>query len=368
MKLRFEKANLSGNIAPFGYNKIKLKDSKGYTLSINQNEAAIVKEIFRLYTLENATLSSVVKQLNNLNLKPRTAKEWTTSSIRDILSNPTYIGKLAWNRRKQNKKTKNGHIVVTRPRNPDYFIYDGLHESIIDKNTWQLVQQKRKQHTPKATHNNTIQNPLVGLLFCKKCGKPMQRRPYNKSSKPPTLICSNPKCDNVSSKLYIIEDKILEALKIWFKDYKVNYTVKSNSNSDYNKIIEKSITITKKELEKGNNKLSKIYDFFENGVYDYDEFTKRSQTVKGNIQSLENQLKKYDFLFKKSAEIQNSKSMAVPQLNNIIDLYDKLETAEDKNIFLKSIISKITYLKTEKAIKRGTDPSNFELHIYPKIF
>ena len=61
------------------------------------------------------------------------------------------------------------------------------------------------------------------------------------------------------------------------------------------------------------------------------------------------------------------KEMMIPKLENIIDLYDKLETAKDKNILLKSIIAKVTYLKTEKAIKSNSDSTNFELHIYPKI-
>ena len=65
--------------------------------------------------------------------------------------------------------------------------------------------------------------------------------------------------------------------------------------------------------------------------------------------------------------MQNEKEMMIPKLENIIDLYDKLETVEDKNILLKSIIAKVTYLKTEKSIKKDSDPTNFELHIYPKI-
>ena len=65
--------------------------------------------------------------------------------------------------------------------------------------------------------------------------------------------------------------------------------------------------------------------------------------------------------------MQNQKEIIIPKLENIIDLYYNLETAQDKNILLKSIISKVTYLKTEKAIKNDSDPTNFELHIYPKI-
>ena len=78
-------------------------------------------------------------------------------------------------------------------------------------------------------------------------------------------------------------------------------------------------------------------------------------------------MQEYNFLLQKSNEMQNEKEMMIPKLENIIDLYDKLETAEDKNILLKSIIAKVTYLKTQKAIKSDSDPTNFELHIYPKI-
>ena len=366
-ELSVSEGKFVGNIAPFGYDRVKLKDAKGYTLSINQDEAPIVKEIFRLYAFENTSINSVAKQLNKLNLKPRIANEWSISSVKDILSNPTYIGKIVWNRRKQKKKTKNGHLIISRPRNKDYLIYNGLHEPIIDNKTWELVQEKRKQNTPKVKHTNTIQNPLVGLVFCEKCGKTMQRRPYTKTDKPATLICSNPKCDNVSSKLYIVENKIIEALKIWLENYKVDYSSKNNLNSDNNKIIEKSISITKKELEKENAKLNKIYEFLENGIYNNDEFINRSKAIKDNIQCLESKLKEYNSILQKNLEMQNQKEIIIPKLENIIDLYYNLETAQDKNILLKSIISKVTYLKTEKAIKNDSDPTNFELHIYPKI-
>ncbi|MGN1328043.1 MAG: recombinase family protein, partial [Clostridia bacterium] len=366
-EISVQEGKFVGNIAPFGYDRVKLKDSKGYTLSINKDEAPIVKEIFRLYAYESNTISSVVKQLNALNLKPRLSNEWTVSSVKDILSNPTYIGKIVWNRRKQKKKTKNGHLIISRPRNQDYLIYDGLHEPIIDNKTWSLVQEKRKQKTPKVKHSQQIQNPLVGLVFCEKCGRPMQRRPYTKAGKPTTLICSNPKCDNVSSKLYIVENKIIEALKIWLENYKVDYKIKDNSSSENNQLVEKSIATTKKELEKENSKLNKIYDFLENGIYSKEEFINRSMSIKNNVKNLENRLEEYNILLQKNAGMQTPKETITPKLENVIDLYNMLETAEDKNILLKSILAKVTYLKTEKAIKKYSDPTNFELHIYPKI-
>ena len=357
---------MCGNITPFGYDKIKLENSKGYSLKVNEQEADIVKEIFRLYTFENATICSVTRQLNDRSLKPRIADEWNVSSVKDILANPTYIGKIVWNRRKEKKSTKNGKVIKSRPRNHDYLIYDGLHEPIIDTDIWDLVQEKRKHNIPKVVHNDTIQNPLVGLVFCEKCGKSMQRRPYNKKNKPATLMCPNSKCDNVSSKLYIVEEKIIDSLKIWLENYKIEYSSKSfNDNNE--SIIKQSIASIEKEIIKEENKLNNVYDFFEERTYDKNEYIKRSTIIKNNIKKLEEKLKEYNSELERSVKAENDNKNIIPKLKNIIELYDKLETSEDKNVLLKSIIGKITYLKTEKAIKTDSDPTNFELNIFPKI-
>ena len=57
------------------------------------------------YTFENNTICSVARQLNNMNLKPRISNEWTISSVKDILSNPTYIGKIPEQKDQQSQDT-----------------------------------------------------------------------------------------------------------------------------------------------------------------------------------------------------------------------------------------------------------------------
>ena len=102
-------------------------------------------------------------------------------------------------------------------------------------------------------------------------------------------------------------------------------------------LIEKSIANTKKDLEKENTRLDKIYDFLENGVYSKDEFINRSKSIKENIESLENKLKEYQEFLSKNEEIKTQKAVIIPKLENVIGLYHKLETAEDKNIFSKIV-------------------------------
>ena len=212
-----------GNTPPFGYMRKKIENAKGYTLEIDTNEAEIVKQIFFLYAYENLSINKVAEKLNELNLKPRKAEEWTISSVKDILNNPVYVGKIRWNARKQVISTRNGIRKKSRPRNMEFLVVDGLHEAIIDEKIWNIVKSKRKMNNAPIQHNNIVQNPLCGIVYCEKCGKPMQRRPYKNTDKASTLMCANSKCDNISSKLYIVEEKILEAMKIWLKNYELNY-------------------------------------------------------------------------------------------------------------------------------------------------
>ena len=149
-----------GSVAPFGYDRVKLVKDKGYTLAKN-NEAPVVEKIFGLYAYNEIAINEVVRRLNLAGYKPRKAEEWTISAVKDILSNPIYIGKIRWDSRKTVKEYKNGKIVNTRPRNENYTLCDGLHEPIIDMKTWNIVQEKRSKHTPAVIHNKVVQNPLV---------------------------------------------------------------------------------------------------------------------------------------------------------------------------------------------------------------
>ena len=357
-----------GNIPPYGYRRIKLENSKGYSLEPDLEEADTVKLIFNLFAYEGLSIGNIATKLEMMEIKPRKSEYWSTSTIKDILNNPVYIGKIRWNARKQEISTKDGKRVKSRPRNPNALIVDGMHQPIIDEETWNIVQSKRALNEAPVQNNNVIQNPLVGIVYCAKCGKPMQRRPYNKANKPATLICSNPRCDNISSKLYIVEEKIIQALKIWLENYKINYEEIISKNR-------KIVGITAKEqlkqlenrLNKEKSKLNKIYDYLEDGIYTKQEFTERLSIAKSKIQELENKIEPLQIKVEQEEKAEKEKTLVIPKLQNVLDIYDKLESNEEKNKLLKSIIEKVEYLKTEKAIKKTSDPTNFEIHIYPRI-
>ena len=356
-----------GSIAPFGYDRIKLKNDKGYTL-IKNDEAPIVEKIFNLYAYNEIAINQVARQLNAAGEKPRKANEWSISAIKDILSNPVYISKIKWDARKTIKEYKNGKIVKTRPRNEKYILCNGLHEAIIDMKTWEIVQEKRSKHIPAVTHNNTICNPLVGIVICAKCGKRMQRRPYKARGWDDTLLCQNIHCDNISSKLYIVEEKIISSLKEWLKDYTIDYGDYLNEIKSKNKtILEDNVKNLNKELEIQNKKLSNVHDYFEEGTYSREMFLERCQLISATITNIKTNIEEFEKQIELENKKQEGKKAIVPKIQNVLDLYYNLESPQEKNMLLKTVVKRVEYLKTERTIKKDSDPTDFQLDIYPNI-
>jgi DNA invertase Pin-like site-specific DNA recombinase len=141
-----------GNIPPYGYIRKKLQNDKGYTLEPFPEQADIVRLIFELYTkgelqpdgtYKRLGTSLIARKLNDLHIPPAKADIWVTSSIQNILRNPIYVGKIRWNWRQTVKKMVDGQIEKTRPRKGanEYLLSDGIHEALVDKQTWNLAQE-----------------------------------------------------------------------------------------------------------------------------------------------------------------------------------------------------------------------------------
>ena len=135
-----------GRQPPYGYTRKKIENDKGWTLEIMEEQAEVIRAIFNMYAYKNMNPSDICKSLNKINIKPLRSDNWSVSSIRDILSNPVYIGKIRWKDRKVVKVFKNGKIVNTQPKNKgnDIILVNGLHSAIIDEETFNIVQQRKK--------------------------------------------------------------------------------------------------------------------------------------------------------------------------------------------------------------------------------
>ena len=102
-----------------------------------------------------------------------------------------------------------------------------------------------------------------------------------------------------------------------------------------------------KNLQKEESKQSKIYDLFEEGVYDEEEFSTRIKISKENINQLNLEIESMNEKVEKQSALISERELVVPKIKNVIDLYYKLNSGEEKNKLLKTILEKVVYIKTE---------------------
>ena len=109
--------------APYGYEKIKRKGDKGYTLDIVDNEAQVVRMIYDLYTHgelqdDGSYLRfgsyQIKDRLNDLHIQSRSGSTWSAATIIDILRNPAYAGYQRWSWRKVQKKLVGGNMMTAQ--------------------------------------------------------------------------------------------------------------------------------------------------------------------------------------------------------------------------------------------------------------
>lgn len=366
------------NRSPYGYNRVKIQNGKGFVLEIDENRAKVIRLIFDMFVNGEARKDGsakrlgsylIAKRLNEMKVESYTGKGWTQSSIRDILINPVYIGKIRWNWRKTVNNVVNGEKVTKRPRQDldNCQIYQGLHPPIIDTEIWEKAQRIMKENlTPRTSEQRTTQNPLSGLIICGKCGRKMVRRPDSSGKTPPSLICTYTSCGNVSSYLHFVEEKIMASLSIWLEDYKIKLNIKNITNEIQSEAKARALRAWQTELENTEKQLDNLYDLLEQGIYDRDTFITRSAQLlkrkENNITAINNAQKE----LKLEKHRNDSKQEIVPRAENILNVYNEIETPLGKNQMLKEALDKVVYIK-ETGSRWHASPDAFQLILYPRL-
>lgn len=366
---------------PYGYKRVKLEHEKGWTLEIVPEEAEIVRLIFDLYTTgeiqEDGTrrrlgTGLIVRRLNSLKAKPKKGGDWVPGTIRDILINPVYIGKVRWNWRPVVKSRSNGEVVVSRPRasEEEYLIVDGLHPAIVDKEVWDAAQELMRQNPPRPVgEQSTVKNPLAGIVVCGKCGRRMVRRPYYGKNTEPTLMCAATSCHNVSSSLRLVEERILEALAGWLGEYRIKWQdggAKPSKKVSQADVKKKALKRVEGELAELELQCDNIHNLLEQGVYSVDVFLERSKLLAERVaQAKSDHAALEKELALELARIESQRTI-IPKVERLLDVYASLPSPKAKNDMLKEVLEKVVYTK-EKGGRWHSSPDDFEITLYPKL-
>ncbi|WP_461040776.1 recombinase family protein [Tepidimicrobium xylanilyticum] len=358
-----------GTVAPYGYKRKKLENQKGYTLEIIPEESKIVELIYKWYTqADRIGVSIIANKLNEMKIPTRKGGDWTTSTIRGILSNPVYIGKIKWNSRPEKKKIVNGEIIKERPRanKEEWMLIDGLHAPIIDEQIYYKAQEYLAKNPSTPVPNRyKVKNPLAGLIKCGICGRNMNRRPYPNS--PASLMCVGPTCPNISSPLYLVEEKLLQVLEHWLEEYKLQINkLDGQENNLEISIIEKSIESINNELETLNKQLNNLHDLLEQGIYNVDIFLERSKILNDKINVAKENKRELENKLNHITTMEESKKTIIPRIEKVLETYNRVKTPKEKNDLLKEVVDKVIYVKKEGGRWSGKIDS-FTLDLYPKL-
>ena len=249
--LSVSQGNYIGNVAPYGYEKIWIKEGKKKCpiLKEKPDEADAVRMIFDMYVNKDMGRTNICYALDGMGIKPPRGEFWSPATLKDMLANVHYIGKVKWNWRKTITIVEDGEIKQTRPKSQmgEFLIYEGKHEAIISEELFAAAQEKQgRNHRAKA--KTKIRNPLAGLLWCK-CGRAMSLRTYKYHNGAPRLLCDGQVyCKTGSCMFDEMIDRVEGILEQCIEDFEIRL---KNDEGDSLKLHARLI----KNLEKRLNDL-----------------------------------------------------------------------------------------------------------------
>lgn len=207
---RMKRGEYIAGTCPFGY---RLVDKQ---LTIYEPEAEIVREIFNSY-LSGASINELARDMTAKQVQKRRDTDWRYITIYYILTNEKYIGDTLFQ-----KTFKTDTLPFEKKKNKgekDQYYATGSHEPIIDKETFEAVQELLKEKAKYfGTPNPTKPYPLSRRIRCKECGAYFIRR-TNKGKTIWSCYNHERSKDNCQAKRYREEDIYTAYLRMFNKLY-----------------------------------------------------------------------------------------------------------------------------------------------------
>lgn len=335
---------------PYGYRKCTV--GKLPSLEINEEQAQFIRHIYKRY-LDGVGAQTIAEELNAMGSIPNRSAKWNRNTVRHVLRNPTYAGKVAWNRVKRYKPTKqNPRPHAKHQKMEDWIMVDGLHPAIIPFEIWKKAQEVREGRYIPSQNHGQVANVMAGLIVCGNCGRNMQRMGNNKGEA--RYLCTERGCIP-STKYDLVEERLLASLEHIRDDLQIE--VQQAKAPDISGLLAEKKTVEAK-LKKIATRIDTLHDLLEDGTYDratYKERMVKAETEQTALLSQQAGIEK-----RMQSALNRDKVILLNQLTNVLQLYPSLDNA-GKNQLLKSVVDHAVYRKAPK-----TKPMDFILEVHLK--
>lgn len=184
IRKNYKEGKPSNHIRIYGY------DYRNGEFTIIPEEAETVRMIYADY-LSGMGRNAIMKKLTALGVPTKCGGRWVESSIASILQNEKYIGNMCLQ-----KSYIADHLTKLQKKNkgelPQYYV-EGSHEAIIDRATFDAVQEEIARRAAKVNHPGTRTfSEFSSLIHCQRCGANFRRKINNSTTKNPraTWACA----------------------------------------------------------------------------------------------------------------------------------------------------------------------------------
>ncbi len=280
---RVEKGKSGGGIA-YGYKVVKKFTPAGELIrgdrEIDENQADIIRRIFKEYALENKSPKSIASDLNKEGIPCPSGKAWGQSTINGnrkrgtgILNNHLYIGELIWNRQKFIKDPSTGRRVPRFNDESEWVRKELPDLRIVSQDLWDAVKARQKILDHKKgtlTAKKRPQHLLSGLLVCGECSGGFSkvntdRYGCSTARNKGESVCSNKKTIKAS----VLEDAVLSALELHLMRDELVQVFCEEYNKNINRLRSQHQASIKKheaELSKLDKEKANIIQAIKDGV------------------------------------------------------------------------------------------------------
>ena len=316
-----------------------------FNLTINPEEADVVRQIFQWYTKEGYGSAKISILLNQRGLKTKRNCSWNQNGVRRILNNELYIGKII------NGKEEVIDFLTgkrTERNEEDWLIVDRPELQIVDSQTFEQAQQIMASRTElfKLSHERQSNKHLFSTLIrCKECGWSFRRTVRTYKNTYVRWVCSHHNGrgeSECSNRITIDEEELVTVLQEYFanllrfKKDVILYVIKEFQRvyraKDENVEYEKELNAQIAKLQKSRQKYMNMYA---DDLITREEVNEKIGGMRKEIERLENELKMVAFHLTKAEHLETVLRQTFKEIEDIVDV------RQMTNAQLKRIIQKI---------------------------
>ncbi len=365
LKFGFRQAIKNGHV--LGNDKLYGYDKKDCVLTVNEEEAEIIRIIFDLYGNQRLGTRTISKRLMELGYTSREGNAFNTLTIRHILENPKYKGWYCGNKSQSvDYRTKRNVLLdesewVTYP--------DPSIPAIVPEELWNranaLYKRRReemKSHSSGVSFHNRY--PYSAKIYCEEHGTTFHRQVIQTKKGQQEVwqckvyrshgraACSAPQIRSSDLDL-ILSDIFKELVRDKEKIIDSLVTVLTNipKEVDYGKLR----CQVENEMEDLERKKNRLLDLSIAGALTVEEFKERNDAFNAQIQECQGKLT----AIRQEEESRSSEELDIPAIRRALDEALRF-TGEIDTALVATILDKVV-------VKKESTKDNIYLDIFLKL-